>query len=177
MTFGLASPAGAATEVIRTDIRGPLIQAQADVVDGCIEQHLFVQAFVDDQGRPFVVVLDSRVDICGGDSGSFAEGTATPEVLDVRPNLSTGRLVASVPMVFSDGTSAGTVALDLTFTGTGPISRQHIRQTVRDPGGTSSTSTDHSTSRAATVAGTPDLVFEFAAVAIVRQGEFVRTHT
>ncbi|GEK21025.1 hypothetical protein [Cellulomonas xylanilytica] len=177
-TLGIASPTSAATHVTRTVIRGPLIQAQADVLDGCIEQHLYVQAMQDSTGQPLVLVLDSRVDVCGGNGGSFAEGTAVPTLLQVHPSLSSAHLVASVPLLTPDGRSAGTVELDLTFTGTGATTRTHFRQSVTDPtGGTTYTFTDRSTSRSATATGEPDVAFGFAAIGILKQGEVVRTRT
>ncbi|MBX9245615.1 hypothetical protein ICW40_12465 [Actinotalea ferrariae] len=174
---GLVGPAGAATETTRTRIRGPLIQAQADVLDGCIERHVFVQAMADTTGEPIVLVLDSRVDVCGGDTGSFGEGQATPDLLDVRPNLSSGRLVATVPITTFDGEPAGTIELDLTFTGTGPITATRFRQKVTDPGGTTITTTIRDSSRAAVVTGEPAIDFQFAMIGNVRQGQVVRTHT
>jgi hypothetical protein len=175
---GTVAPATAATDTIRTRIKGPLIQAQADVVLGdCLIQHLFIQGFEDAAGEEYVLVLDSREDICGGDQGSFAEGQAEPEMLVVKRNLSSARLVATVPLVSMTGGPSETLTVDLSFSGVGPTSKSTDRYTVRDPDGTTYVFWNRSSSRSALVAGSPSVEFQYAMIAVVDQGEVFRTET
>ena len=148
--FG-AGPLANATTVTTYQFHGTTVRAVETSYseDGCVETFTYVEA-----DKSLVYYAHGVYDYCQDIVYESADGTATPDDLTVKGDLSTARLVASIPLYSYVAEAPGEVIdLDLAFTATGP--RQREKQSFHRgiPGVMQFVFNGHTTRRSATTTG------------------------
>jgi len=164
-----STAAAAAVEVYKQSFREQTVSAYASTQDGCTSTSTTVDA-----GATRVVYTHFTYDACTGEATALL-GSAPPTTFDVRGNLSTAHLVATVPLTnLGTGEPAGQVVIDDTWTATQQATKGKYSYSTNTPGEYRYSSRSAANQAPATVTGT--VAFDYGYIWKVTMMEISVTH-